>query len=112
MIRSVTLNNFFLLTLFLVISCGREVNISNSKLKNYSGLNENENVQLNQEGILIRGTPDTISSLGRSHQVSSYSSIQALEFIASKPLGTQMPVRFRQKEIRNNEIILELIQAK
>ena len=97
-----------LLSLF-TISCGKNVNISNQRLQSNSTLSTSTTSL--QEGLLIRGKPDQIKLNSILYSVSLYSSYNALEFVASKPLSSQVVVQFRGK-IKNKEIILETIQAK
>lgn len=61
--------------------------------------------------VVQRGSPDYISANGTSYKVSIYSSYASLEFIAAKPLSSQIPVKFRGK-IKNNEMILEYVTTK
>ena len=98
------------ISLFL-LSCGKQVEISTKQLEYNSSLSNGASLAVNQEGTLVRGTPDRISTNGSSYKVSIYSSYIALEFIAAKPLSAQLPVKFRGK-VKNNEMLLENIQAK
>ena len=104
-------NKLYLFILVLLVSCGKQVEISNKQLEYNSSLSNGASIAVNQEGVLIRGTPDRITSNGASYKVSIYSSYIALEFIAAKPLGIQVPVKFRGK-VKNSEMLLENIQAK
>lgn len=108
---SVMVTKLILLSLFLLVSCGKNVSISGRELESNSSLSDGNASATNQEGILKRGTPDYIVVSGPAYKVSIYSSYSALEFIAVKPLSTQMPVKFRGK-LKNNEMVLEYIQAK
>ena len=98
-----------LLTLFMLASCGKDVNVSSTKLKNNSALNDGIASTPNADGLIRRGTKDTITTNGATYNVSMYSSHQALEFIAARPLGSQIQVRFKGKT-KNGEMILEVIQ--
>ncbi len=100
-----------LLSLFLLLSCGKNVSISGRELESKSSLSDGNATLTNQEGILKRGTPDYIVLSGPAYKVSIYSSYSALKFIAARPLSTQMPVKFRGK-LKNNEMVLEYIQDK
>ncbi len=97
----------FILAFFIAVSaCGRDVSISTRKLQDNSALEDGSNTVAPQTGTLTRGTPDKIS--GRN--VSIYSSYSALEFIAARPLYTQMQVKYKGK-IVNQELVLESISA-
>jgi hypothetical protein len=100
-----------LLSLFLIVSCGKDVSLSTKSLEYNSGLSDGTTTATTQEGIVQRGSPDYISSNGTSYKVSIYSSYAALEFIAAKPLSSQIPVKFRGK-VKNNEMILEYVTNK
>lgn len=102
-------NKFFLLTLLTLISCGRDVNISTKSLENNSKLSNGTNAAT-VSASLHRGATDTITINGSSYKVSIYSSYAALEFIAAKPPGTQMPV-FIKGVTKNSEFVLEIIKA-
>jgi hypothetical protein len=101
----------FLATLF--ISCGSEINISNKKLEYNSSLSNGVTVATNQEGVLIRalGSKDKISYNSKSYSVSFYSSHIALQYIASKKMNQEYPVKFKGK-IKGDEIVLELLKDK
>lgn len=101
----------FILSLFLIASCGKDVSLSTKSLEYNSGLSDGANTATTQEGIVNRGTPDHINVNGTSYKVSVYSSYAALEFIAAKPLSSQIPVKFRGK-IKNNEMVLEYVTKK
>ncbi len=105
--RLVMMNKSFIVLFFFVISCGKNVNISNQKLQSNSPLS----ISSLQEGVLIRGKPDKIKMSSVLYTISVYSSYNALEFVASKKLDSQIDVKFKGK-IKNSEIILETIQAK
>jgi uncharacterized lipoprotein YmbA len=97
-----------LLSLFLIVSCGKDVSLSTKSLEYNSGLSDGTTTATTQEGIVQRGSPDYLNTNGISYKVSIYSSYAALEFIAAKPLSSQIPVKFRGK-IKNNEMILEYV---
>ena len=109
--QQVMANNIFLTLLMFMVACGREVNISNQKLQYNSSLSNGSTTTANQEGVLIRGPKDQITTNGKSYPVSMYSSYLALEFIAGKPLNAQLQVKFRGTIIKN-EMKLELIELK
>ncbi len=100
-----------LLALVFICACGRQVNISTRQLEYNSNLQNGSSITASQEGLLIRGVPDKIIVNSVTHNVSIYSSYLALEFIASKPLSTQMNVKFKGK-LKNNEMVLEIIESK
>ena len=103
------MNKSFIILFFFAISCGKNVNISNQKLQSNSTLSTSSSTF--QEGVLIRGKPDKIKMSSVLYAVSVYSSYNALEFVASKKLDSQIDVKFKGK-VKNSEIILETIQAK
>lgn len=106
MVKKVTL-----ISLLLIASCGKDVKISSKELESNSSLSDGNSTVTNQEGILKRGTPDKISVNGADVKVSIYSSYQVLEFIAIRPLNSQIPVRYRGKT-KNNELVLEYLEEK
>jgi uncharacterized SAM-binding protein YcdF (DUF218 family) len=106
--RLVMMIRLFLL-IILAMACGPKVDISTKSLEYNSSLSTN--ISPNQEGTLERGTPDKIILSGTSYKVSVYSSHNALEFIAAKPLTTKMAIKFKGKT-KGNEIVLEMIEAK
>lgn len=97
-----------LLILLLSAACGNDVKISNQKLQYNSSLADG--TKADKSGTLVRGTPDQLTVNGTQYKVSIYSSYSALEFIAAKPLNTQMPVLYKGK-INEGEMVLEIIQA-
>jgi len=107
----VTVIRLLILGLFLISSCGKNVSLSTKSLEYNSSLSDAATTATDQEGIIKRGTPDYININGRSYKVSIYSSYAALEFIAAKPLSTQIPVKFRG-EIKKNEMILKYVTAR
>lgn len=98
-----------LLSIFLLVSCGKDVSVSSTKLKNQSSLSDGQAATPNADGLIKRGTKDTITTNGSTYNISIYSSYQALEFVAAKPLGTQVQVRFKGKT-KNGEMVLEVVQ--
>lgn len=98
----------FILILILSASCGRDVNISTKQLSANSQLKDGSNL-VSTSAILTRGKPDMINVGGTSYKVSIYSSYQALEFIAAKPLTTQMQVTVKGRP-KGTEYVLEKIQ--
>jgi hypothetical protein len=100
-----------LLILLITGACGNDVNISNKKLEYNSSLSDGSKAE--SSGTLIRGTPDRLTVGTKSYKVSIYSSYNALEFIAAKPLSTTMPVLYKGKaNDQGDEMVLEIIQAK
>lgn len=101
-----------ILSLF-VVSCGKEVNLSNSKLEQSSQINQSQTTNTKSSGVLIRKSsssqPDRLQYSGQTYNVSMYSSYNSLEFIASKAMGSTTAVQFKGK-IVSQEILLEEIQ--
>jgi len=97
-----------LVIIFLAVGCGGDVSISSSKMKEGAEQNSLNYGQANSTGMLTRGVPDRVTANNQPYVVSIYSSHAALEFIASKPLNTQMQVKFKAK-IKNNELVIETI---
>lgn len=96
------------LLLFILVGCGKEVNLDTSKMESTSKI-----VVPDQSGTLVRAQGgDTLTANGRSYKVSIYSSYNALEFVAAKPIPTTMGVRFKGKQNPNdsNEIVLEVLE--
>lgn len=106
------LTRIILISLF-ISSCGKEVNLSNSKLESVSQINQAEITKTQSDGVLMRKSSSTekdrLQYEGNTYDVSIYSSYNALEFIASKAMGTTQPVKFKGK-ILNKEIQIEEIQ--
>ena len=101
-----------LFSLFLFSACGKNVTISTKELRSNSSLSDGKALATNKEGILKRNTTDTITYNGTSKKVSIYSSYQALEFIAIRPLKSETQVKYREGKNNNNEMVLEFIEAK
>lgn len=99
-----------LLILLVCSACGNDVSVSNKQLEYNSSLADG--TKADTSGTLIRGKPDRVMVGNKSYIVSIYSSYNALEFIAAKPLNTQMSVQYKGKVSDNDELVLELIQAK
>ncbi len=97
--------------LALTASCGKEVKVSTKKLEYNSSLSNGASVGPDADGLLVRGTPDKVQTTSGTYNVSTYSSHLALEFIAGRPLNAQLQVRYRAT-LKNNEIVLQVIQAK
>ena len=96
--------------LFSFLSCGKQVEISNEKLRYSSSLSNGSTTSANLEGTLQRGAKDQITVNGSTYTVSRYSSYLALEFIAAKPLNSSQRVKFRGK-YQGQEVLLEIIEA-
>ena len=97
-----------LLILFICGACGNDVKISGKKLEYNSSLSDG--TKADKSGMLIRGRPDRLAVNGSQYTVSIYSSHSSLEFIASKPLSTQIAVLYNGKLV-DGEMVLEVIQA-
>ncbi len=94
------------LLLLTLVGCGKEVNLDTSKLEQASQLTVPDQV-----GTLSRASGiDTISASGGTYKVSIYSSYNALEFIAKRPIPSSTSVRFRGKT-QSSEIVLETLSA-
>ena len=100
------MDKLIILALFFTFSCGKEVKISNKLLETNSA-----STSTPIEGLLIRGVKDQIRINNNVYYISKYSSYSALEFVASKPLGTQTGVKFLGK-IKNQEVAIDTILAK
>jgi hypothetical protein len=73
-----------------------------------------ERVNTDQEGIFTKAPTLNGSSIvtgGQSYPFSEYSSYQALNYYAAKPMGSSASVRFRG-EIVKNKLVVELIEDK
>lgn len=100
-----------LLCLLLLAACGKDVKVSTKKLEYNSSLSDGASISPDADGVLIRGIPDKIQTTSGTYKVSTYSSHSALEFIALRPLNTQQQIRYRAT-LKNNEIVLQVIQQK
>lgn len=110
---SVIVNKFIILILILFISaCGRQVNISSSKLESYSKLTDAEIDKDKVNAVLFRlQSSDNIQYSGKSYQVSAQSSHLALTYIKTKTIGSHVPVKVKAK-FKGTEVIIEVIEDK
>jgi hypothetical protein len=103
-----------ILILLLLVSCGRQVDLTNSKLESASRVTKAEEIPLTSTGTLIRATrngdKDTLLSTGGSLTISPFSSHLALNFIAKTPAGAQVPVRYAGK-VSGGEVVLTKLEA-
>lgn len=99
-----------LLILILTTSCGKDVNVSSAKMKERSEQDAYSYTETKAMGVLTRGKPDKINTGTGIYPVSVYSSHAALEFIAGKPMNTQMNIKYKGV-IKNQEIVLSIIEA-
>lgn len=99
------------LLLLLIISCGKEVSISNSALERSASITEGDSSKVTTETAqLVKTTNYTQIIRGtRTYLVSGHSSYLALQFVGSLPVGSQISVRYRG-EINGNEIALHTIE--
>ena len=97
------------LSLFMLVACGKDVSVSSKKLQQNSALNDGSAVTPNADGLIKRGVPDMITTNGVTYKVSIYSSYQALEYIAARPLNSQFNVRYKGKT-KNGDMVIEVIQ--
>lgn len=94
-------------TLLLLLACGKDVNISEKKLEEASKL---ETKKALTAGTLTKSASSSeIKVNGSAYKVSMYSSYQALEFIAARPIGTNLAVKFKG-DIKTSEIVLQTIE--
>lgn len=105
-------SKLLVISLFL-ISCGREVTLSNSKLEKFSSITEADSAKTLQTGTLLRasknGDSDYIKVSNTSYKVSPYSSFNALKFISLAAAGTEVSVKFTGT-IKKTEIVLETLE--
>lgn len=103
-----------LAVLLILVSCGKEANLSNSALEQSSKLTDPSSIKATSSGVLVRqnGTVkyDQLRANGQLYRVSLNSSLLSLEFIASKPMSSEIPVKYKGS-VRNREILLEIIEA-
>lgn len=103
-----------LAVLLLAVSCGPDANLSNSALEQSSKLSDNSSIKATSTGLLVRQSGsvkyDQVQVNGQLYRVSLNSSIRSLEFIAKYPLNSQIPIKYKGN-VRNQEIILEVMQA-
>jgi hypothetical protein len=96
----------------LLLGCGTEVKIDNSKLESYSNVTTTTSTALVAKvGSLKRGngsTKDMIIYNGTNYNVSMYSSYSALEYISAKPLNYQGSVTFKGT-MTGNDLLLETL---
>lgn len=99
--------------LIFMVSCGKDVNLSNSKLESISEITEGSASKVQNSGVLLRKasstTQDRIQYNGQYYNVSMHSAYNALEFIAAKPLGSSVNVKFKGKTV-NREMLLQEIE--
>jgi hypothetical protein len=105
-------NRFIFIFFILIIGCGTDVKIDNSKLESFSNVTSTTSTSLvAKAGSLKRGngtTKDMIVYSGVSYTVSMYSSYSALEYIAARSLNYQGNVTFKGT-ITGGEILLETL---
>ncbi len=103
-------NKSSLILFVLLVGCGTDVKIDNSKLESFSNVTSTTSTSLvAKAGSLKRGngtTKDVIIYSGVSYTVSIYSSYSSLEYIAAKSLNYQGSVTFKGT-ITGSEILLE-----
>ena len=99
-------NRILTLGIFLLMACGRQVEISSRELKYNSSL---ASPIQEQTGTLIRGKPDQLKGPEGTFPISIYSSYASLEFIAARELNKEYPVKFRGK-LQNKQYILETLR--
>lgn len=106
-------NKIVVLFILIAISaCGRQVNISNSKLESYSELTQAEIDKLKVDALLFRlQSSDNIQYSGKSYHVSAQSSHLALTYIKSKSIGSHIQVRLKAK-FKGTEVVIETIEDK
>jgi hypothetical protein len=102
---------YLFLVLFTLVSCGKEIKIDSAKLESYSDLQKSDSLKVDSTGTLIRtASADQLQADGKTYNVSKYSSYVALEFIAAKPIGSQILVKYKGT-LKGNDLVLELLEA-
>jgi hypothetical protein len=98
-----------LFVFLLLVSCGKQVSINNSKLESTSSLSTASTTL--KDGVLFRlESGDNIQYSGRSYAVSKYSSHQALTFIKSVSIGARVSVRFKGT-VKDTQVTIEEISS-
>lgn len=97
-----------ILILPLLVGCGQSVNINNKNLIERSQADPLVSQNLSP-ALLLRGKPDKLQVNGTAYPISLYSAQSALEFIASKPLHTQMSVSYKGY-LKDKEIVIEILK--
>ena len=98
----------FTLLIFLALSCGKTVNISQKELEEASKLESSKS--LNTGTLRKTSSSSEIEIGGKAYKVSMYSSYQALEFIAARPIGATISVKYKG-DLKTSEIVLQTIEA-
>lgn len=104
-------NNFFLFSLLILISCGKEVKFTN-QLETSEAITQATPIAITQSATLIRSSttpPGNLLMGGRTYKISPFSSYVALEFINQQPVGASVPVKIRG-EVKGSEVYLKIIE--
>ena len=96
-----------LIITLIVSACGREVKLKPNKLESTQQITNADIVKYQKMGTFVKDTNSVVIS-GASYKVSIYSSKDALEFIASIPAGSKIPVLV-VGGYGANEIVIESI---
>lgn len=99
---------FLMISIFLV-SCGRDVRFNNNNLESNSKLSSAEVQSYLKTGSIRKDIGAAVVSYnGQNFTVSIYSSKNASDFIASLPVGSQVPIRFTGGT-SGQQIVLETV---
>jgi hypothetical protein len=101
------------LILFLLASCGKEVQLTSNKLESYNSVTNAEAVMVDKTGTLTRknitNSNDRVTTGGQTLIVSKFSSFQAFNAINSRAEGISVGIKYKG-EIKGPEIVLEIIE--
>jgi|GEM_PF-7046139 len=100
-----------LLLLLALVSCGKEVKISQTKLESESSIFIAEEDKSLLSGTFYKTQPYRLLVKNRNYSISKFSSYQAFEYISALEEGRNYNVDLKGK-ISGNEIILESISIR
>lgn len=98
-----------LISIFVVGCGGRDVRFDNNNLESKSQLTQAEVQGYLKSGSISRNTTSAVVNYnGQNYTVSIYSSNNASTFIATLPLGAQVPIKFTGGT-SGQQIVLETV---
>ena len=101
-----------LVSIFIVSCGGRDVKFNNNNLESKSQLNEATIQSYMKSGSISKNASSAVVNYnGQNYTVSIYSSKNASDFIATIPLGSQVPIKFTGGT-NGAQIVLETVQRR
>lgn len=97
------LNRLFILTIFVLAGCGKEVSIP-TDLERVSSITQADSKEVILEGTLTKGNPSSVKIGDKTYKVSRFSSYSALEYIST--LQEEDTVVKFKGEIKTTEVVI------